>query len=144
MQMWGMLSSFVLCSRFPGNVADARQNMARLLGAANQAQTAQIGVALSEIRAMSTVAPTTALTTTSEYKVQNYAQGNFASQVFIKHVEKGEEFQEVIAEMLDPVTGNKYLPSPKTDKVSSVVNLMCFALRRSVCVCAADLAHSVR
>lgn len=112
-----------LCSRFPGNVADARRNIARLLGSDNQAQTAQIGVALLEIRAMSTVAPTAALTTTSEYKVQNYPKATLL-QVIIKHVEKGEEFQEVTAKMLDPVTRKKYLPFPKTVKASSVVNLV--------------------
>ena len=112
-----------LCTRFPGNIVDVRRNMGRLLGAANQAQTAQIGVTLAEIRAISTSAPVATLTTTAEYKVQNYPKATLL-QVIIKSVEKGEEFQEVTAEVLDPVTGKKYLPFPKAVKASSVVNLM--------------------
>ena len=112
-----------LCSRFPGNVLEARRNMARLLGAANQAQTAQIGVALSEIRAMASAAPNPVAATAAEYKVQNYPKATLF-QVIIKQVEKGEEYQEAAAEFLDPATGKKYVPFPKTVKASSVVNLM--------------------
>ena len=112
-----------LCTRFPGNIVNSRRNLARLLGAANQAQTAQIGVALTEIRAMATVAPTNTITTTSGYLAINYPKATLF-QLIVMNVEKGEEFQEVTAEMLDPVTGKKYLPFPKTRKASSVVNLM--------------------
>ena len=116
-----------LAERFPGNIPDIRRNYARLMGPANAAVSAQIGVGLQEMREISKAAATpaaVAASTTAIYNVVNYPKATLF-QIIVKNVEKGEEFQEVTAaEYLDPVTGKKYTPFGKSVKCSTVVNLM--------------------
>ena len=115
-----------LVERLPAQAPDAKRNLNRLLSTANGAQTAQIGIAYTEIaRAVTAAASTPALTatTTTEYKVVNYPLATLFQNI-IRNVEKGEDNMEDKTEMFDPSTGKKYIPFAKAPKVSSDINLM--------------------